>query len=153
MVWFGNRTPASNAGGLGFSSKHGQRQIKTTKNWHEGWWMSGARWSRAQSKAVKLLPWECDSSVMTHILVTATLIQSLFSRIFFLQRSYHIPFISEKLCLSQDFYCCDDQKQLGEKRVYLYTSISQFITEGSQDLMRRPWKVLLTGLLPMAYSA
>jgi len=57
-------------------------------------------------------------------------------------------------------YC--DQKQAGEKRVYL---VALFITKGSQDknsnragtwrqeLMQRPWGVLLTGLLPMACSA
>jgi hypothetical protein len=57
------------------------------------------------------------------------------------------------------------QKQAEEERVYLaYTSISLFITEESQDrssnmagswrqkLMQRQWR-LLTGLLPMAWSA
>jgi hypothetical protein len=57
-----------------------------------------------------------------------------------------------------------DQKQVGEKRVYLtYTSTSLFITKGNQDrnssrdrtwrqeLMQRRWRG--TGLLPMACSA
>jgi hypothetical protein len=57
------------------------------------------------------------------------------------------------------------KRQAEEKRVYLaHTSTSLFITEGHQDrnshragiwrqeLMQRSWRVLLTGLLPMACS-
>ena len=59
-----------------------------------------------------------------------------------------------------------DQKQAGQERVYLaYTSTVLFIIGGSQDrnsnragnwkqeLMQSPWRVLLTGLFPMACSA
>lgn len=59
-----------------------------------------------------------------------------------------------------------DQKQIGEEMVYLaYTSTPQFITKGSQsrnshregtwsqELLQKPWRVLLTDLLPMACSA
>jgi hypothetical protein len=58
------------------------------------------------------------------------------------------------------------QKQVGEKRVHLaYTSISQSIIEGNQDRnshgagtwkqkpIQRPWRRMLTGLLPIAWSA
>jgi hypothetical protein len=57
------------------------------------------------------------------------------------------------------------KKQVGEERVYsAYTSMLLFITKGSQDwnshrvgtwrqeLMQRPWRVLLTGLLPLTCS-
>ena len=59
-----------------------------------------------------------------------------------------------------------DQNQVGEERVYLaYMSTLLFITRGRQDrnsnrartwrqgLMQRPWRVLLTGLLPLVCSA
>ena len=59
-----------------------------------------------------------------------------------------------------------DRKQLSEEIVYLaYTSISLLIIKGSQDrnlnrtgiwsqvMIQRPWRVLLTGLLPMACSS
>jgi hypothetical protein len=59
-----------------------------------------------------------------------------------------------------------NKKQVGEERVYsAYTSTLLVITKGSQDwnsdragtwrqeLMQRPWRVLLTGLLPLACSA
>jgi hypothetical protein len=57
------------------------------------------------------------------------------------------------------------KKQVGEDGVYsAYTSTLLFITKGSQDwnssrsgsrrqeLIQRPWRVLLTGLLPLACS-
>jgi len=56
------------------------------------------------------------------------------------------------------------KKQVGEEKVYsAYTSISLFIIEGSQDrnsnrsgswkqeLMWKPWRVLLTGLLSLHF--
>ena len=59
-----------------------------------------------------------------------------------------------------------DQRGVWEERVNLaYASALLFITEGSQDrnsnragsqkqeLMQRPWRVLLTDLFPLAYSA
>jgi hypothetical protein len=58
------------------------------------------------------------------------------------------------------------KKQVVEKKVYsAYTSTLLFITKGShdrnsnragtwrQELMQRPWRVLLTGFLPLACSA
>jgi len=58
------------------------------------------------------------------------------------------------------------KKQVGEERIYsAYTSTLLLITKGSQDrnlhragswkqeLMQRPWRVPLTGLLPLSCSA
>ena len=57
------------------------------------------------------------------------------------------------------------KRQVGEERVCLtYTSISLFVAKGQdrnsnragtwrQELMQRTWRVLLTGLLPLACSA
>jgi hypothetical protein len=55
------------------------------------------------------------------------------------------------------------KKQVGEERVYsAYTSILLFITKEvrtatkqvrKQELMQRPWRVLFTGLLPLACTA
>jgi hypothetical protein len=57
------------------------------------------------------------------------------------------------------------KKQVGEERVYsAYTSTLLFITKGSQvrnphrartwrqELMQRPWRMLLTGLLSQDYQ-
>ena len=74
-------------------------------------------------------------------------------------------------CLSQGFYSCTKPRSKlgvegGEERVYsAYTSTLLFIAKGTQDwnshragtwrqeLMQRPGRVLLTGLLPLACSA
>ena len=51
------------------------------------------------------------------------------------------------MCLNQGFYSCTNsmtKKQVGEERVYsAYTSTLLFITEGSQELMLRPWRDVL----------
>jgi hypothetical protein len=57
-----------------------------------------------------------------------------------------------------------NRKQVWEERVYsAYTFTQPFITKGNEDrnshragtwmqeLMQRPWRVLLTGLLPLVY--
>jgi hypothetical protein len=50
------------------------------------------------------------------------------------------------------------KKQVGEKRIYsayISTVSEQELTQGRnlrQELMQRPWRVLLTGLLPLACS-
>lgn len=158
MVWFKNRTPALNARGLGFNFKHYKRQIKTKKNWHKrpaGW--KGSLEQSSRGKAVKLLPSECDSSGDdTHPCDGHSHSKPIFKNIFLTKIfiTFHsFPRSSVLVRISIAVMKQHDQKQLGEKRVYLYTSISQFIPEGRQELMRRPWRVLLTGLLLMAYSA
>lgn len=137
MVWFGNRTPVLNTRGLGFNFKHYKRQIKTKDNWHrrpDGWKGSLEQSSRGQAGKLGLRegdssgddihPCDADSN-------SKPIFKNIFlTKIFITFHSFPRNSVLVRISIAVMKY--HDQKKLGEKRVYLYTSISLFVTEGSQ---------------------